>query len=436
MKISVFGLGYVGAVSAACLADAGHRVIGVDTNSDKVNLINSGQAPVREPGLQELIIEARNWGRLSATTDPDLAVSESDIGLVCVGTPSRANGEIDLTAIERVCEQMGGALRRKEQFFVVAVRSSVLPGTIRQMSVILEKASGKAAGQAFGVCCNPEFLREGSAIEDFRNPAKTVVGTADQRSKEAMRLLYARGDAPLFETDIDVAALVKYSDNAWHALKVAFANEIGTLCRALGLDSHRVMEIFCADTRLNLSPKYLRPGFAFGGSCLPKDLRALTYKARRHDLDLPILDSVLISNRRHIERGLRMILDQQRQRIGVLGLSFKAGTDDLRESPMVEVVECLLGKGYEIRIFDPSVSAPSLVGANRNYILDRIPHISRLLVRTPDELVAHADVVVVGNADAAYRKVIESLSDDQVVVDFVRLSNRPELGEHYHGICW
>jgi GDP-mannose 6-dehydrogenase len=436
MKIAVFGLGYVGAVSAACLADAGHRVIGVDTNSDKVDLINSGQPPVLEPGLQELITEGRNWGRLSATTEAELAVSDSDIGLVCVGTPSRANGDIDLTAIERVCEEIGAALRGKELFFVVAIRSSVLPGTICKMSAILENASGKAAGQAFGVCCNPEFLREGSAIEDFRNPAKTVVGSADPRTKEAMRLLYASGDAPLFETEIDVAALVKYSDNAWHALKVAFANEIGTLCRALELDSHRVMEIFCADARLNLSSKYLQPGFAFGGSCLPKDLRALTYKARRHDLDLPILDSVLLSNRRHVERGLRMILDQQRHRIGVLGLSFKAGTDDLRESPMVEVVECLLGKGYEIRIFDPSVSAASLVGANRNYILDRIPHISRLLVRTPQELLAHADVVVVGNADPAYGKVLQGLSNDQVVVDFVRLPERPRRGGHYHGICW
>ncbi|HWI27765.1 MAG TPA: nucleotide sugar dehydrogenase [Stellaceae bacterium] len=436
MRISVFGLGYVGAVSAACLADAGHRVIGVDTNGIKADLINAGQSPVLEPGLSKLIAEQRNWGRLIATTDAALAVSESDLALICVGTPSRPNGDIDLGAMERVSEQIGAALRAKQQFFVVVVRSSVLPGTIGRVTGALEDASGKTAGHDFGICCNPEFLREGSAIEDFRNPAKTVVGASDPRTREAMRLLYASTTAPLFETDIAVAALVKYSDNAWHGLKVGFANEIGTLCRALGLDSHRVMEIFCADTRLNLSPKYLQPGFAFGGSCLPKDLRALTYSARKHDLELPILDAVLVSNRRHLERGLRLIVDQQKRRIGVLGLSFKAGTDDLRESPIVEVVEHLIGKGYDIRIFDPSVRAASLVGANRTYILDRIPHLSRLLVATADELIEHAELVVIGNADHAHRQVLERMRDDQFVVDFVRLFDPPHSGERYHGICW
>lgn len=437
MKLSIFGLGYVGSVSAALFADAGHRVLGVDPNPDKVDPINQGRPPVIEPGLSELVGKAVDSGRLTATIDGRAAVLDSELSIVCVGTPSHGNGSLDLTYLRRVCREIGEVLAGKAAYHVVVIRSTMLPGTMDQVVIpTLEEHSGKRAGADFGVCVNPEFLREGSAVHDFLHPPKTVIGESDPRAGEQLARLYAGLDAPLIRCPVPVAEMVKYADNSWHAVKVAFGNEIGVICKGLGIDSHRVMEIFCRDTKLNLSPYYLKPGFAFGGSCLPKDLRALTYRAREMDLELPLLQSVLPSNARHLQRGLDLILSRGRRRIGILGFSFKAGTDDLRESPMVEVIEHLLGKGREVRIFDRNVQVAALTGANREFILKVIPHIARLMVADIAEVVEHAEVVVIGNGDPAFRSVLEMLRPDQELVDFVRLTEPPPERDGYHGICW
>ncbi|HEX7081034.1 MAG TPA: nucleotide sugar dehydrogenase [Gammaproteobacteria bacterium] len=435
MRVSIFGLGYVGAVSAACLARAGHEVIGVDPAEIKVDLINRGRAPIIEQDLGELIAEAAAAGRLRATTDIAEAMRASDVSLVCVGTPSLLNGGLDLSHVRRVCEQIGRELRRKSAFHTVVVRSTMLPGSMRGLVIpTLEEFARKRAGIEFGVCINPEFLREGSAVHDFHHPPKTVIGELDAASGDAALALYAHIDAPVVRTDIETAEMVKYTDNVWHALKIGFANEIGNICKALGIDAHRVMDIFCRDTKLNLSPYYLKPGFAFGGSCLPKDVRALLYKSRTLDLELPILSAILPSNERQIERGLRMILEQERRRVGVLGFSFKAGTDDLRESPMVEVIERLIGKGYELKLYDRNVRLAGLVGANRDYILNRIPHISRLMADTRREVLDFADTVVIGTHDQEFRDVARELRDEQVLIDFVRVTD--VRAPNYHGICW
>jgi GDP-mannose 6-dehydrogenase len=437
VKISIFGLGYVGAVSAGCLAHDGHEVIGVDLNEQKVDLINRGRSPIIEHQLDRLIEAAVKAGRLRATTDVQEAVASSQLFLICVGTPSLPSGNLDLCYISRVCEELGSALKEASTFHTVVVRSTMLPGSM-QNTVIprLEASSGKVAGVNFGVCFNPEFLREGSAVHDFYHPPKTVIGESDKRSGDLLASLYRKIDAPIIRTDIETAEMVKYTDNAWHALKVGFANEIGNICKALNIDAHDVMGVFCQDTKLNLSPYYLKPGFAFGGSCLPKDLRALTYKGRNLDLELPILNAILPSNQYQIERGLRMIMAAGNKRVGILGLSFKAGTDDLRESPMVEITERLLGKGYHLCLYDYNVKLASLVGANRDYILKHIPHISNLLVDSLDEVLEHADTLVIGNDDIKFRDVLKSLRSRQVVVDLVRITNnRSEVGR-YEGICW
>ena len=382
MKISIFGLGYVGAVSAGCLAREGHEVIGVDPYQPKVDLINEGRTPVIEKDIGEIIAIAVRDGRLRATTEALDAVINSQISLICVGTPSQLNGSLDLKYVRSVCEQIGAVLKDKKDFHVVVARSTMLPGSMRNMVIpALEEASGKCAGRDFGVCNNPEFLREGTAVWDFYNPPKTVIGETDSRGGEMLASLYDKMDAPMIRTDVETAEMVKYTDNVWHALKVGFANEIGNVCKAVGIDGHKVMEIFCQDTKLNLSPYYMKPGFAFGGSCLPKDVRALSYKARTLDLDLPIINAIMPSNERQIENGLKMIMEKGSKKVGILGFSFKAGTDDLRESPLVELIERLLGKGYDVRIYDRNVNIASLVGANRDYILNHIPHISRLMVR-------------------------------------------------------
>jgi GDP-mannose 6-dehydrogenase len=435
MRISIFGLGYVGAVSAGCLAKQGHQVIGVDPYAPKVDLINQGRTPVIEKDIGGIIHSAAA-GTLRATTDVRDAVLSSDISLICVGTPSQANGSLELKYVRKVCQEIGGILRDKPGFHVVVARSTMLPGSMRSTVIpALERASGKQAGEGFGVCNNPEFLREGTAVFDFFNPPKTVIGELDARSGDRLSELYRELDAPLIRTDVETAEMVKYTDNVWHALKVGFANEIGNICKAVGVDGHKVMDIFCEDTKLNLSPYYLRPGFAFGGSCLPKDVRALTYKARVLDLETPILSAILPSNQRQVEKGLRMITGKGKKRIGVLGFSFKAGTDDLRESPLVEVIERLLGKGYDIKLYDQNVNIARLVGANRDYILNRIPHISRLMVETIDEVLVHAEVLVVGNGDAQFREVLEDRVGDQVVVDLVRIMDKGS-GGRYDGICW
>jgi GDP-mannose 6-dehydrogenase len=437
MRISVFGLGYVGAVSAACLARDGHEVIGEDPTDVKVDLINSGKTPIIEKDVGEMIAAAVRDGRLRATQDAADAVRRSEISLICVGTPSQLNGSLDLKYIRRVCEDIGAALREKGDRHVVVVRSTMLPGSMRTVVIpALEEASGKKAGRDFGVCINPEFLREGTAVHDFYHPPKTVIGEIDAASGEALAAIYARIEAPLVRTDIETAEMVKYTDNVWHALKVGFANEIGNICKGLGIDGHQVMDIFCKDTKLNLSPYYLKPGFAFGGSCLPKDVRALTYRARTLDLDLPILNAILPSNERQVERGLHMVTDKEKRRVGVLGMSFKAGTDDLRESPVVEVIERLIGKGFEIRIYDRNVQLASLVGANRDYILNRIPHISRLMVGTVDEVLAFGQTIVIGNGATEFQGVTERLRPGQVVVDLVRISNGRSEPGRYEGICW
>lgn len=436
MKISIFGLGYVGAVSAGCLANDGHEVIGVDPNRTKVDLINRGLPPIIERDIGEMIESAVTAGRLRGSTDVAEAVRATDLSVICVGTPSQLNGNLDLSYVRRVCEEIGQALKDKVGFHVVVARSTMLPGSMRNIVIpTLEAASGKRAGVDFGVCNNPEFLREGTAVYDYYNPPKTVIGETDARAGELLVRLYEKMSAPLVRTDVETAEMVKYTDNTWHALKVAFANEIGNLCKSLGIDGHRVMDIFCQDTKLNLSPYYMKPGFAFGGSCLPKDVRALTYKARSLDLDLPVLNAILPSNQRQVEKGIKMIVEKGHRKVGILGFSFKAGTDDLRESPMVEVIEHLIGKGYELKLYDRNVNLAALTGANKDYILNHIPHISRLMVSSMQQVLDFAETLVIGNGAAEFREVPEKARPEQAVVDFVRIGSGASSGR-YDGICW
>ncbi len=437
MKISIFGLGYVGAVSAGCLARDGHTVIGVDPYKPKIDLINSGQTPVIEKDIGEIIKKAVADKLLSATQDIKQAVFDSEISLICVGTPSQLNGSLDLKYVRKVCEEIGAALREKNEFHVVVARSTMLPGSMHSVVIpTLEEASGKKAGIDFGVCNNPEFLRESTAVYDYFNPPKTVIGETDSKAGEMLASLYAKMDAPMVRTSVETAELVKYTDNVWHALKVGFANEIGNIAKAAGIDGHEVMEIFCKDLKLNLSSYYMKPGFAFGGSCLPKDVRALTYKARSMDINTPILNSIIPSNENQIEKGLSMITEKGNRKVGILGFSFKAGTDDLRESPLVEVIERLLGKGYDICLYDKNVKVASLVGANKDYILNAIPHISKLMVDTIDDVLDHAETIVIGNGAQEFQSVLGKLKNNQVIVDLVRISeNRSEPGK-YDGICW
>jgi len=437
MRISIFGLGYVGAVSAGCLAQSGHTVVGVDPTQVKVDLINSGKTPIIEKDIGETIAEAVREKKLLATTSVDDAIANTEMSWICVGTPSEMNGSLDLRYVRRVCEQIGAAIARKKDYHVVVARSTMLPGSMRNVVIpTLEQSSGLKAGVDFGVCINPEFLREGTAVYDFYNPPKTVIGELDSKSGDQLQSIYSQLTAPLIRTNIETAEMVKYTDNVWHALKVGFANEIGNIAKRLGIDGHKVMDIFCQDTKLNLSPYYMKPGFAFGGSCLPKDVRALTYKGRSVDLDLPILNAILPSNERQIEHGVRMVMEKNHRKVGILGISFKAGTDDLRESPMVELVERLLGKGYELRIYDRNVSLASLVGANRDYILNRIPHISKLMVERVDDVLAFAETIVIGNGAEEFRAVPDRLKPGQVVVDLVRVSQRRSDSPVYDGICW
>jgi GDP-mannose 6-dehydrogenase len=436
LKISVLGLGYVGTVSAGCLANEGHEVIGVDPVRTKVDLINQGHSPIIEAEIGEILSTAARTGRLRATDSVADAVRDTEVSFVCVGTPSQVNGNLDLRYIRRVCEEIGQALRHKTSRHVVVIRSTVVPGTMRDIVIpVLEESSGKKAGDGFGVCHNPEFLREGSAVKDFNFPPQTVVGELDRQSGDVLAKLYERLPAPLVRTDLETAEMVKYVNNCWHALKIGFANEIGNVSKAFNVDAHEVMKIFCQDTKLNISTAYMLPGFAFGGSCLPKDLRALGYQAKTRDLQLPILSAILPSNEMQIARGLQMIMDKGHRRIGILGFSFKAGTDDLRESPVIEVIERLLGKGYDLRIYDRNVSLASLVGANRDYILNRIPHISRLMVDGVPAVLEHAETIVIGNKDPEFKVVPGNLKPGQQLVDFVRISDR-RSADGYEGICW
>lgn len=437
MKISIFGLGYVGAVSAACLAKEGHQVIGVDPIDVKVDIINNGQTPIIEKDIGEIIKETTAQGRLKATQNANEAVENSELSLVCVGTPSQLNGNLDTSYVRRVCESIGNALKRKTDHHVVVIRSTILPGTIKNIVIpALEESSGKTVGKDFGVCNNPEFLREGTAVYDFYNPPKTVIGESDEKSGDLLASIYENLDAPLLRTSIEAAEMVKYVDNVWHALKVGFGNEIGTICKSIGVDSHEVMDIFCMDTKLNISPYYLKPGFAFGGSCLPKDIRALNYKSKRLDLELPIINAILPSNVKHIDNGIRMVMETGHRKIGFLGFSFKAGTDDLRESPIIEMIERLIGKGYEIKLYDANVNLASLIGANKNFILNKIPHISKLMVNTLDEVVDFAQTIVIGNNSKEFHDLLKKTTKDQKVIDLVRAVDDQAKNENYNGICW
>jgi GDP-mannose 6-dehydrogenase len=438
MNISVFGLGYVGTVTAACLAYQGNNVVGVDLNRKKTEAINSGTSPIVEPRLGEIVAECHRAGRLHGASAAETAVLSSEISFVCVGTPGLRNGKLDLGHIEPVCREIGEVLKKKKSFHLVVLRSTVLPGTAEELVVpTLAKASGKRIGPDFGVCVNPEFMREGTAVADFFEPSITVIGAIDKAHSAMVRELYRWAPGLVFETSFRSAEMVKYACNAWHALKVTFANEIGTLAHELNVDAEAVVEMFTSDTKLNILPEYLKPGFAFGGSCLPKDVRALNYRARHLDLKVPLLDSILPSNEEHLARAVELVLQTGKHKIGVLGLSFKAATDDPRESPQVELIKRLLGEGREMKIWDDNVSLGRLIGSNREYIEQVIPHIGSLLKTALEDVLREAEVVVVGT-QALNRDVLQSsIRKDQQVIDLVNLEKacRPQALPAYKGIC-
>lgn len=435
MKITVFGLGYVGSVVSACMAQGGHDVTGIDYDISKVDAINRSRSPIVEPELEEVIAKAVGAGRLRAQTSAD---EIGDCTFVSVGTPSNENGSFGVGQILRVAAQIGQLLAKREEFHVVNIRSTVLPGTVEgQIVPLLESCSGKKLGKDFGVCVNPEFMRETTAVYDYYHPPVTVIGSTDERSGALIASLYEQIDAPVKRCSIRTAEMMKYACNAFHAVKITFANEIGNFCKSLGIDSHEVMEIFCQDTKLNLSPYYLKPGFAFGGSCLPKDLRALLYEGKVRDVELPMLTSLLSSNRLQVERAVDQVRRTGKNKIGILGLSFKAGTDDLRESPIVRLVENLIGKGCAISIYDEEVSLARIHGANKRYIEHSIPHISSLLKETIREVVDESEVLVVAKKCRSFESSLAGLNHGSQVIDLVRLfSDRSQLPANYEGICW
>ena len=421
MRISIFGLGYVGCVTAACLAREQNEVFGVDVSVDKVAMINAGESPVIEPGLAEIISTAVKNRQLRATVSADWAVKHSDLAMICVGTPSGANGRLDLSAMERVVIDIARALERRAHPYTVVLRSTMLPGTTEDLIIpIFRDHLGSDFASKVSVAVNPEFMREGTSIADFDHPPLTLIGCMDTHAAVQLRMLYRHIDAPVVETEIKVAEMAKYVSNAYHALKICFANEIGDLCESLGVNANDVMKTFMMDRKLNISEAYLRPGFAFGGSCLPKDLRALLHAAHDAYVDLPLLASVPRSNERQIRRGIDAVLATRKKRIGVVGLAFKSGTDDLRESPMVALVENLLGKGCSVRILDRNVHLASLVGANRRFIEKEIPHIASILCDSPEELLAHAEVIVVGGMGPDAERVLAQRHPGQTIVDLTR----------------
>jgi GDP-mannose 6-dehydrogenase len=436
LKINIYGLGYVGSVSAACLAAAGHDVLGIDIDRMKVESINRGVSPVVEPGLSDLISCGVASDRLRATTD---TITDADVSIVCVGTPSNENGSLGLNHISRATEQIGDFLRTRDTYHVVCIRSTVLPGTVDTHIIpILEQHSKKKAGRDFGVCMNPEFLREGSSIRDYHCPPFTIIGELDSRSGDMVAELYSQESAPIIRTKLVIAEMVKYAGNAFHALKIVFTNEIGNLCKRLGVDATEVMDVFCRDQKLNISSAYLQPGFAFGGSCLPKDLRALLYKAKELDLEPPVLRSILVSNTNQVDEAYRLIKKTGKKKVGLLGLSFKPGTDDLRESPIVALAELLIGKGHEVAIYDPDVALARLHGSNRAYIDRTIPHIAGLMKEAIHPVIGESEVVVVAKRSSEFEESLRHLGDGKIVVDLVR-ALRPSsdpLGYQYEGICW
>jgi GDP-mannose 6-dehydrogenase len=437
LRISIFGMGYVGTVSAGCLARMGHAVVGLDANPTKVEILAAGRSPVIEPGLSELIGGGVAEGRISVSSDAMQAIRDTDVTLYCVGTPGHANGSLNLDAVRDVCQSIGAALRHKDTFHVVVTRSTMLPGTTRSLVIpLLEAVSGKRAGVDFGVAVYPEFLREGTALDDFDHPPLVVMASSDERTRRLIADLNPGRPEAIVHAAFEVAEMVKYVNNTWHAVKVAFANEIGSFCRANGIDGGELMDIFMRDQVLNISKAYLRPGFAFGGSCLPKDLRALDYRARSLDLDLPMLGHVMASNGAHVQRAVRLITERGRVRVGILGMSFKKDTDDIRESPMIPIIETLIGQGFDVKIHDRNVQVSSLVGANREYMLNAIPHIHRLLVSEIAEVFEHADTIVIGHGDPAFEAALEAHGAGKRVVDLVRLRHRPAGTSAYSGLCW
>lgn len=438
MKISVFGLGYVGSVSAACLAKDGHEVIGVDVQPEKVSAINAGRSLVSEPGLEQMVAELSQQGRLRATTCSREAVLASEISLICVGTPSNDNGSLKLDYVAAVAREIGAALKEVSGYHVVCVRSTVLPGTTEELvAPLLEQASGKLRGQDFGLCMNPEFLREGVAIADYREPSQIVMGQVDDRSGQMAMQMYQGISATRVQCDIKTAESVKYVCNIFHALKVAFANEIGNICKAHEVDGQEVMRIFCNDHRLNISDKYLSPGFAFGGSCLPKDCRALIYRAKERDVETPLLRSIMESNQLQIDRGIRMVEQAGKKRIGVLGLSFKASTDDVRESPVIPMVETLVGRGYDVAIYDPCVNPQEIFGANELFLRGALPHFAKLMRADPQQLVDEAEVLVVTNGSSQFQSLVAAAGHDKLVIDLHGLAKHEDgKNGNYHGICW
>jgi GDP-mannose 6-dehydrogenase len=438
MQISIFGLGYVGAVSLACLARDGHQVIGVDTEPSKLNLIRTGRPPLVEEGIHDLFRNVCASGRVRVTADPLEAVAQSEISFVCVGTPSQPNGSQDLTAVQRLSQQLGDALRHKQGYHVVVVRSTVQPGTVEKViQPILEHRSGKSASSDFGLCFQPEFLREGSSIRDYDDPPFTIVGATSERAALPLRDLFGRLPCEFIVTHIRTAEALKMACNAFHALKITFANEIGRLGQAAGIDARAVMDLLSKDTRLNISPAYLKPGFAFGGSCLPKELRAILHLAKQVDVELPMLGSVLFSNKIHIDHAFSIIASGGRRKVGMIGLSFKSGTDDLRESPLVTLAELLIGRGYPLQIYDPDVNAASLIGANKRYIEQTIPHFSSLMRGCVEDVVDASEVIVVSRRSAEVMNALrQCLKADHRVIDLVGLEHRVGLGDYYEGVCW
>ena len=437
MNISVVGLGYVGAVCSACFANEGHNVTGMDIDRVKVDMINDGKAPIIEKDLDKYISKNVKENRLRATTDLKEAVDNSDITIISVGTPSKPNGDIDLTYIKEAAKAIGEKIKQKDTFHIVSMRSTVLPGTGKNVVIpVIEEVSGKKEGIDFGYVSNPEFLRESSAIYDFYNPPKTVVGTDDEKSASVFKELYAFLKAPYFETDIEVAEMIKYADNSWHAVKVTFANEIGLICKRLDIDSHKVMEIFCADRKLNISPYYLKPGFAFGGSCLPKDIKAITYKAKALDENVQLLNSLMPSNRYQIERIFyNFIKPLKKRKVGVLGISFKANTDDLRESPVLELTEILIGKGYEVKIYDKNISLAKEKGANKLLLENELPHINARLKNDLNRVVDNSEILIIGNSDDKFKHIDFLSHKDKTFIDLMRI-NSGISHDNYIGIAW
>lgn len=436
MKISVFGLGYVGCVSAAWFATHGFDVVGVEVDAHKVARINAGRSPIVEPGLEAWLSQAVHAGTLRATSEVAAAVQETEVSLVCVGTPSQDNGSLNLSYVKRVCRQLGEALETKRRPHLVVLRSTLLPGTVERLVIpTLEIYAGKRAGRDFHVAVNPEFLREGTSLHDFAQPPFTLIGVEEDAAAAPLARLYRDVDAPLIVTGIKEAEMLKYACNAFHALKVTFANEIGNVCQGLGVDSQQVMDVFCQDHKLNLSAYYLKPGFAFGGSCLPKDVRALTQQARALDLETPVLGSILLSNRLQIARAVELVLRSGRRKVGVIGLSFKPGTDDLRESPLVALIETLLGKGLQLAIYDREVELARLHGANKEFIERGLPHLAALLCPSLDTLIQQSEVLVVGKHAPELEHWATRLPPEQQVIDLVPLPAAWRVHPHYQLIC-